>query len=231
MLRFEQVKIKQDSFVLRAHFSVAPGRKTAVIGPSGSGKSTLLGALGGFVPITEGRIICGEVDITRAPPGARPLSMLFQDGNLFPHLNLQQNVGLGINARLRLDASQAAQVDAALSRVGLAGFEKRLPGALSGGQQSRAALARVLVQKNPVLLLDEPFAALGPALRHEMLDLVSELVAEVGATLLMVTHAPEDVTRIAQDVIFVEGGRAEAPAPAAELMANPPPALRDYLGS
>jgi thiamine transport system ATP-binding protein len=112
----------------------------------------------------------------------------------------------------------------------LDGLEERRPAALSGGQQSRAALARVLVQEKPVLLLDEPFAALGPALRVEMLSLVSDLAAETGATLLMVTHAPEDVARIADDVIFVEAGRAEAPVPAAELMANPPPALRAYLG-
>jgi len=91
-------------------------------------------------------------------------------------------------------------------------------------------LARVLVQANPLLLLDEPFAALGPALRVEMLALVSDLVAETKATLLMVTHAPEDVARIADEVIFVDAGHAQAPQPAAELMANPPPALRAYLG-
>lgn len=230
MLRFEAAQITQGSFQLSADFRVEAARKTAVIGPSGAGKSTLLGALAGFVPLSRGRLYCADMDITDAAPGTRPLSMLFQDSNLFPHLTLKQNVGLGINARLRLSASETAQVAAALDRVGLAGFEARKPGALSGGQQSRAALARVLVQQNPILLLDEPFAALGPALRHEMLDLVAELVEQSGATLLMVTHAPEDVARIAEDVIFVEGGTAAAPAPAAELMANPPPALRAYLG-
>ena len=109
-------------------------------------------------------------------------------------------------------------------------MEARRPSALSGGQQSRAALARVLVQDKPLVVLDEPFAALGPALRHEMLDLVSALVSEIDATLLMVTHAPEDVTRIADDVIYVDDGRANAPEPAAALMANPPPALKAYLG-
>ena len=101
---------------------------------------------------------------------------------------------------------------------------------MSGGQQSRAALARVLVQARPLVLLDEPFAALGPALRNEMLDLVQELIEETQAALIMVTHAPEDVRRVADQVIFVADGVAQQPAPAAALMSNPPPALRDYLG-
>lgn len=230
MLKLDGVEIRQDAFILAADFDVETGRKVAIIGPSGAGKSTLLGALGGFVPVSRGRILCDETDITDAAPGARPVAMLFQDNNLFPHLSVRQNVGLGLRPNLRLTASDHKRIEAAVSRVGLAGMEERKPGSLSGGQQSRAALARILVQHKPLLLLDEPFAALGPAMRQEMLDLVAELVSETDATLLMVTHAPEDVARIADEVVFVEDGKAHAPAPAAELMNNPPPALRAYLG-
>ncbi|WP_227271168.1 thiamine ABC transporter ATP-binding protein [Roseobacter weihaiensis] len=230
MLRLEGLSIHQGSFDLAADLSVEQGRKVAVIGPSGSGKSTLLGALGGFVPVAAGQVLWQEIAITHAAPGARPIAMLFQDNNLFPHLSVAQNVGLGLRANLRLDAQDRARVAAALDRVGLEGMADRKPSALSGGQQSRAALARVLVQDKPLVLLDEPFAALGPALRQDMLDLVSALIRETGATLLMVTHAPEDVLRIADEVIFVDAGRAEAPTPAAEIMQNPPPALRAYLG-
>lgn len=230
MLTLEDVVIRQGDFTLYADFTVENGRKVAVIGPSGAGKSTVLGALGGFIPLDAGKITCGGQDMAQLRPGARPMSMLFQDNNLFPHLSVQQNVGLGLRPNLRLTAADQARVEAAIDRVGLAEMGARKPGALSGGQQSRAALARTLVQDKPLILLDEPFAALGPALRQDMLDLVSALVSEIGATLLMVTHAPEDVMRIADDVIFVEGGRAHAPAPAADLMKNPPPALRAYLG-
>lgn len=230
MLKLEGVRIQQGSFSLTADLAVEKGRKVAVIGPSGAGKSTLLGAVGGFVDVVAGRVACGGKDITDARPGARPVAMLFQDNNLFPHLSIRQNVGLGLRSNLRLSTQDAQQVQAAIARVGLDGMEERRPAALSGGQQSRAALARVLVQDKPLLLLDEPFAALGPALRAEMLSLVRDLVAETGATLLMVTHAPEDVARIADDVIFVDAGRADAPVLAAALMANPPPALRAYLG-
>ncbi|MDG1169293.1 MAG: ATP-binding cassette domain-containing protein [Sulfitobacter sp.] len=250
MLRLEGFEIVQGTFRLTADMVLEQGQKYAVIGPSGAGKSTLLGALCGFVPLAAGRLFWGDQDITDAAPGARPMTMLFQDNNLFPHLTVRQNAGLGIRPDMRLSAQDKAQVAHALERVGLADQAGKKPGALSGGQQSRAALARVLVQARPWLLLDEPFAALGPALRNEMLDLVQGLVAETGAGLIMVTHAPEDVRRIADQVIFVGTGpvasgpvatgpvasgaigtsRAEAPQPAAELMNNPPPELKAYLG-
>ena len=230
MLKLDNVQIVQGAFSLEADFSVQTARKVAVIGPSGAGKSTILGALGGFIPLAAGRVYWNGQEITDTKPGKRPISMLFQDNNLFPHLSVSQNVSLGVRGNLRLSAEDTSRVAAAIKRVGLETMNERRPGALSGGQQSRAALARVLVQDRSLILLDEPFAALGPALRNEMLDLVCDLATETNATLMMVTHAPEDVARIADDVIFVEGGRAQAPAPAADLMANPPPALRAYLG-
>ncbi|WP_187429145.1 Thiamine import ATP-binding protein ThiQ [Roseobacter fucihabitans] len=230
MLRLEDIIITQGDFRLRAGFDIATGRKTAVIGPSGSGKSTLLAAIGGFLELGGGRLWWNDSEITNARPGARPIAMLFQDNNLFPHLSIRKNIGLGIRPDLKVSHEDQTRIDKALQRVGLQDMGDRKPGQLSGGQQSRAALARVLVQGKPVILLDEPFAALGPALRQEMLDLVQDLSAETGATLLMVTHDPQDVRRIADDVIFVEGGRAAAPQPAAALLENPPPALRAYLG-
>ena len=230
MLKLEQAVITQDDFSLRADLSIEPHKKYAVIGPSGAGKSTLLGALCGFVPLAHGRLIWDGRDITDAAPGARPMTMLFQDNNLFPHLSVMQNVGLGLRSDMRLTADDMAKVESALSRVSLADMADRKPGSLSGGQQSRAALARVLVQARPFVLLDEPFAALGPALRNEMLDLVQQLVTETGAALIMVTHDPKDVARIAAEVIFVANGIAHAPEPAKELMDNPPPELREYLG-
>ncbi len=230
MLRLEKLEIVQGAFRLVADMTLEQGQKYAVIGPSGAGKSTLLGALCGFVPLNTGRLFWQGDEITDVDPDKRPMTMLFQDNNLFPHLSVTQNVGLGIRPDLRLSVEDRARVEGALERVGLADQMKKKPGALSGGQQSRAALARVLVQARPWVLLDEPFAALGPALRNEMLDLVQDLVADTGAGLIMVTHAPDDVRRIADQVIFVGSGKAEAPKPAAELMDNPPPDLKAYLG-
>jgi len=230
VLRLEDALIVQDDFQLRADLTLEPARNYAVIGPSGAGKSTLLAAICGFVPLTSGRLLWEGRDLTDAAPGARPMTMLFQDNNLFPHLSVLQNVALGLRPDLRIGAAERERVMDALARVGLTEYAQVKPGNLSGGQQSRVALARVLVQARPLVLMDEPFAALGPALRNEMLDLLKDTIALTGAAMVMVTHAPEDVRRIADEVIFVEGGHAQAPRPAAALMDNPPPELRAYLG-
>lgn len=231
MLRLENVTLCQGTFTLRAGLEVPPGAVVAVIGPSGAGKSTLLSVIAGFLAPTTGRVTWNGADLTGVPPGARPVSMIFQDNNLFPHLSVFQNVALGIRPSMRLSRDEEARVGAMLARVGLDGLEDRRPAQLSGGQQSRVALARVAVAGRPVALLDEPFAALGPALRHEMLALVAELAAETGLTVLIVTHDPEDARRIAQRTILVADGTAAPPVDTAALFADPPPALRAYLGT
>ena len=230
MLQFDRVVVRKGSFALRADFALAAGARVAIIGPSGAGKSTLVEALCGFAPLADGRIVLHGQDITEARPEDRGIAMLFQDGNLFPHLTIAQNVGLGLRPALRLSADEQARVVDALTQVGLEGLGHRKPAALSGGQQSRAALARVLMQDQPVLVLDEPFAALGPALRAEMLDLLQVLLDKTGATLLMVSHSPEDARRIANDVIFVADGAAQAPEPVAKVLDEPAADIRAYLG-
>ncbi|OAN72092.1 ATP-binding cassette domain-containing protein [Seohaeicola saemankumensis] len=230
MLTLESLVIRQDTFVLRADLSLQAGTVAAVIGPSGAGKSTLLNVIAGFFAPVQGRVLWQGQDITTLPPAKRPISMLFQDNNLFPHLTAAQNVGLGIRPDLRRSQGDEQRVSDALRRVGLDGYGARKPGALSGGQQGRVALARVLVQRRPLILLDEPFAALGPALKAEMLDLVADLARETGATLLMVSHDPFDARRIAPLTILVAEGTALPPQPTDALLDNPPPSLAAYLG-
>jgi len=230
MLVFERARIVQGEFSMAADFAVPEGARVAVIGPSGAGKSTLLAAVAGFIPLTGGRILWAGQDLASLAPGARPLSILFQDQNLFPHLTVLQNVGLGLRPDLRLTQAQQAQVAAALERVGLAGLGARRPAQLSGGQQGRVALARALLRARPLLLLDEPFAALGPALKAEMLDLVAEIAAETASTVLMVSHEPADARRFAPLSVLVAEGQAEPPMPTQSLLDTPPPALAAYLG-
>ena len=222
--------LEQDGFCLTADWSVPPGRRVAVIGPSGAGKSTLLSAIAGFLLPESGAVRWEGADLADVRPGDRPTSILFQDQNLFPHLSVAQNLGLGLRPDLRLDHLEQTRVTAAMGRVGLAGLGARKPAQLSGGQASRAALARALLRARPVLLLDEPFAALGPALKAEMLELVAEVAAETGTTVLMVTHEPGDARSFAEDVVWVTDGMATPPRRTAELFADPPEALRDYLG-
>ncbi|MGB8813908.1 MAG: ATP-binding cassette domain-containing protein [Paracoccaceae bacterium] len=230
MLKLENVVLAQEGFRLTADWAVMPGARVAIIGPSGAGKSTLLSAIAGFFPPVSGRISWDGVDLGPMAPGDRPISMLFQDQNLFPHLTLAQNLGLGIAPNLALGAQDHERIEAALTRVSLNGMGARKPGQLSGGQQSRAALARALLRARPILLLDEPFAALGPALKAEMLDLVAEVAAENGALVLMVTHDPDDARRFAGLTVLVAEGQATAPIETTALFANPPSALKEYLG-
>ncbi len=230
MLVLDALRIDQTDFHLSADLAVDAEDRVAVIGPSGAGKSTLLAAIAGFVRPTSGRILWEGRDITGLPPGERPVSILFQDQNLFPHLSVARNVGLGIRPDLRLSAPDRDRVKQALAQTGLEGLGDRLPGTLSGGQQSRVALARALLRDRPVLLLDEPFAALGPALKAEMLDLVVTLASRNHMTVLMVTHDPADARRLAPRTIIVAEGRAHPPAGTAAILDAPPPALAAYLG-
>lgn len=210
----------------------AAGSVTAVIGPSGSGKSTLLNLIAGFEIPSSGRILIDGVDVSPTPPASRPVSMVFQENNLFAHLDVAKNVGLGRSPALRLNAADHEDINKALERTGLGGKNKRLPRELSGGERQRVALSRVLVRDRPILLLDEPFASLGPALREDMLDLVASLHAERGMTVLFVTHHPQDALRIAQNIAFIEKGAVASFGATDEFFGeNGPEAFRRYVGN
>ncbi|MGN6550512.1 MAG: thiamine ABC transporter ATP-binding protein [Pararhizobium sp.] len=230
-VRLEDVRLTLGDTAFRFDVSVAPGTLAAVIGPSGAGKSTLLSLVAGLERPASGRVLIAGEDVTELGPAERPVSIVFQDNNLFAHLDARTNVGLGIHPGLKLGKHDWQVVEAALSRVGLAGFGRRLPGSLSGGERQRVALARCLVRRQPVLLLDEPFAALGPSLKADMLSLVGALQRDAGATALMVTHDPDDAAAIADAMIFVRRGAVAAAGPADRFLARTDiDGLAEYLG-
>ena len=230
MLMLENLNVRQGDFHLTANVGFAAGQITALIGPSGAGKSTILSVIAGFYQ-AEGQVLWRGEPITDLRPDQRPVSILFQDNNLFPHLTVSQNVGLALRASLRLTRDEQRRVDEMLVSVGLSGMGGRKPAALSGGQQSRAALARLLLQDRPVILLDEPFAALGPGLKQEMLALVRERALADNRVVLMVTHDPQDALVAADQIALVDEGQVFAPLPAREVMDNPPDVLQRYLGT
>ena len=230
MLQLDRLTYAQQDFHLTADWSADPGSRIAIMGPSGAGKSTLLSMIAGFLAPSSGTMRWMGGNLADVPPGDRPLTILFQDQNLFPHLTIAQNLGLGLRPDLRLSPAQRDTVDDALARVGLAGLGSRRPAQLSGGQTSRSALARALLRARPILLLDEPFAALGPALRHEMLDLVREVADGTGALVLMVTHDPADALALEGKTAFVADGIVHPPVPTERLLAHPTPAVQAYLG-
>ena len=184
------------------------GGIVAVTGPSGSGKSTLFHLIAGFEAPDAGRILMDGADVAGLAPGERPLTYIFQDHNLFAHLDVAANVALGISPRLKLSVADDEAVAEALAKVGLSGFGTRMPQALSGGERQRAAFARALVRRRPFLLLDEPFASLDEALRRDMGDLLLELQAATGIMVLMISHDSGEIGRLARRVVEIEAGRA-----------------------
>lgn len=206
-IRFNDVALKLGLQEFSFDCHLPQGTITAITGPSGSGKSTLLNLVAGFETPDAGTIMIDGQVVTHLAPAERPVSVIFQDNNLFSHLDVFTNIALGINPSLKLSAQERQSVSNALQRVGLAGFEKRLPPNLSGGERQRVAMARALVRHRSVLLLDEPFAALDPGLRAGMAELLSSLHQETGNTVLLVTHKPEEVQQLAKHVVFMDKGK------------------------
>ena len=207
MIRLDNVFLADDTLPMTFDLQVAVGERIAIIGPSGAGKSTLLNLIAGFVLPTQGNIWLNGENHTRSAPYERPVSMLFQENNLFPHLTVQQNLALGLKTNLKLTALEQDQIEQVADAVGLTSFLSRLPNSLSGGQTHRVALARCLLRDKPILLLDEPFSALDPELRIDMLNLIDALCHSNNLTLLLVTHQPSELTGKVNRMLRIENGR------------------------
>ena len=207
MLKLTDVTWLYQHLPMRFTLTAQQGEMIAILGPSGAGKSTLLNLIAGFLPPARGEMTINGQDHTHTPPSQRPVSMLFQENNLFTHLTVRQNIGLGMDPGLKLTAKQRQKCDAIAQQMGLTELSNRLPGELSGGQRQRVALARCLVREQPILLLDEPFSALDPALRQEMLQLVKDVCQQKQLTMLMVSHSVEDAASIAPRAVVIADGR------------------------
>ena len=207
MIRLDNVFLADDALPMTFDLQVVAGERIAIVGPSGAGKSTLLNLIAGFVLPTQGNIWLNGENHTRSAPYERPVSMLFQENNLFPHLTVQQNLALGLKTSLKLTALEQDQIEQVADAVGLTSFLSRLPNSLSGGQKQRVALARCLLRDKPILLLDEPFSALDPELRMDMLNLIDELCHSKNLTLLLVTHQPSELTGKVDRMLRIENGR------------------------
>lgn len=212
--------------------SVAAGETVALLGPSGSGKSTALKAVAGFVRPTRGRIRLAGNDVTDLPPAKRGIGVVVQQYALFPHLRVADNVAFGLKAAHTSKAEVTRRVAEMLEMVGMTPYARRFPRELSGGQQQRVAIARALAIQPPVLLLDEPLAALDAQLRADMLGELQRLRREVpDLAIVYVTHDQSEALALADRIAVMRDARLIDIAPAAELYAAPPSAFTaSFLG-
>ena len=221
--------LKESYLTISTNISLEPDKIYAVVGPSGAGKSTFLNLISGFASISSGSILWNGQEISNLPPAKRSVSILFQDNNLFPHLSVWRNLALAVTHWPKISRDNEEKLKAVMSEVGILGLENRKPSQLSGGQQSRVALARVLLQKNKILLLDEPFSALGPSLKDQMLELIKKIAKNKKLLVLMVTHEPADAKKVASQTLVVKDKKVHPPLSTEEALDPINGPLADYL--
>lgn len=201
--------------------TVTRGEFFSILGPSGCGKSTTLRMIAGFVPPTSGAVVIDGVEVTGLPPERRHVGIVFQNYAIFPHMSVGENIAYGLKLRRMGRAEREAKVAAALRQVSLEGYADRAPDRLSGGEQQRVALARVIVLEPKLLLLDEPLSALDKKLRDEMRLWLKRLQAELGITTVYVTHDQDEALSLSDRIAVMAGGRVQQVGPPDALYERP----------
>lgn len=229
MIRLDRVTLAAGAFRLEEiSLEVPAGGYALVIGPTGSGKTSLLEAIAGHLPVLAGRILLDGRDVTTVPPEARRIGFVHQAYHLFPHLSVRANIGYG----LKDAAAAGARVEELAAMLGITPLLDRSTRGLSGGEQQRIALARALAPRPTVLLLDEPFAAVDPALRRVLRRELQEIREREGVTLLHVTHDVDDALRLGDLVAVLGNGRIAQAGPPEEVFRYPGSAfVADFLGA
>jgi spermidine/putrescine transport system ATP-binding protein len=210
------------------------GEFVTLLGPSGCGKTTTLRLVGGFDRANSGSVMIAGQDVTELPPYRRPVNTVFQDYALFPHMTVAENVGYGLSVRSNNIpwSERSARVAEALEMVGLQNLGTRPPGALSGGQRQRVAMARAIVRRPRVLLLDEPLSALDVKLRETMQVELKRLHRELGITFLMVTHDQDEALALSDRIVVMNHGRIVQIGAPTELYDKPKsPYVADFIGA
>ena len=211
--------------------SIREGELICLLGPSGCGKTTTMRAIAGLLNPASGSIHIDGRDVTRVPANKRGIGLVFQSYALFPHLNAFENVAFGLRLQKLGEAEIRKRTEEGLATVGLAGYDKRKPAEMSGGQQQRLALARSLVMRPKVLLLDEPLSNLDARLRLEMRTELQRVQKETGVTMVFVTHDQAEALALADRIVLMRAGKIEQLGTPADLYARPETAFTaEFMG-
>ncbi len=208
MLKIKNLDFFYQKNNIKYHYQLEAkkGDIVAIMGKSGSGKSTLLDLISGFLSPIGGSIVLDDNDFTYYPISSRPVTILFQNHNLFEHLRVDQNISVGIDGKFSITKNKQIIIADMLKEVDLTGFDKKLVSKLSGGEQQRVALARSLVRKKSILLLDEPFSSLDKQTKTQMLFLVQKITKNNNFITIMVTHDEYDANLIANKYYILKNG-------------------------
>ena len=228
MLKLNQVEISFGKHLLSYNFKVDKGEILAVIGPSGGGKTTLLNLIAGFIRPDQGQIIYENIDITRFSAFERPVSYVFQEGNLFPHLSVKNNIALGINPNLSLNDQQTQLISQTLQIVGLANLQDKLPDQLSGGQKQKVAMGRALIRNRPIILLDEPFTGLDYEAKYDLINLIKSVHRKTSCIIILVTHDFQEVRLMASKVAIINNGLFELFEDVNQVLDNKQNSFKDF---
>lgn len=224
-------KYSNGDGVEHINLEVYPGEIVTMLGPSGCGKTTILRTIGGFLDIDSGDITINGQSIADLPPEKRPTAMVFQSYNLWPHMPVYENLAFGLKLRKIPKGEIASRIEAMLKLVSMSGSEKKYPAQLSGGQQQRIAIARSLLLKPEVLLLDEPFSALDAKIRGQMREELVRIQTELGITVVFVTHDQEEAMAISHRIVVMNKGVFEQVGSPTEIYDNPQTRyVADFIG-
>lgn len=207
--------------VAHINLDVYEGEIVTFLGPSGCGKSTILRTLGGFLDVTEGDILIDDQSIIALAPEKRPTAMVFQSYNLWPHMTIYENLAFGLKLRKIPKATYDPDIKKMLELVHMSGSEKKYPGQLSGGQQQRIAIARSLLLKPSLLLLDEPFSALDAKIRQEMREELKKIQQDLGITVIFVTHDQEEAMALSHRIVVMNKGKFDQVGTPEEIYDDP----------
>ncbi len=211
--------------------SVGDGEFLCILGPSGCGKSTTLRMIGGFEEATSGDVRIDGVSVVGIPPNRRPTAMVFQKYTLWPHMRVYDNIAFGLRLRHTPKAEIDKEVKSSLELVGLAGYARRYPSQLSGGEQQRVALARALVLRPKILLLDEPFSNLDALLRVRLREELHAIQRQVKITAIFVTHDQEEALSLADRIAVMSAGHLEQLDVPSQIYASPRTLfVADFIG-